>query len=141
MRKVSSVDFAIQHNGLYVVKLEDVPRHIACIYRPNFEYSVCSALLKYFKDNGVKIHISGGIYGKHSEHIKLPVDATIPSYGKKPYYTAVSKWAIGDGQIKQDFMCYDRKMANMPNTGFYENGIAYGIIEKGNNQYSQIMKK
>ena len=62
-RKVTSVDFALKHNGLYYVTLNNLPRHISAIFKPNKPYSLCSAIIKYLHNNNVKIEISGGMYG------------------------------------------------------------------------------
>lgn len=63
LRKVTSVEFAVKHNGLYYVRLYKLPSHISAIFQENKPYSLCSAIIKYLRNNNVQIEISGGMYG------------------------------------------------------------------------------
>jgi hypothetical protein len=63
LRKVTSIDFAIKHNGLYCVTLFNIPQHISWLFKEAKEYSLCSAIIKYLRDNRVTIQITGGMYG------------------------------------------------------------------------------
>ena len=49
-----------------------MPRFIKIVLGERESYSLYSNIIKFLVDNGSKIEIFGGMYGKYSKHITLP---------------------------------------------------------------------
>lgn len=95
-RKVTSVDFAIEHNGIYMCELpyDDLPAPIKVVLGGSYQQMLYSNVIKFLKDRNVIVKIFGGMYGKHSKHITLSESAYKRHCGRKAYYTAFSKYGI-----------------------------------------------
>jgi hypothetical protein len=97
-RKVTSVDFAIEHNGIYMCELpyDDLTPSIKAVLGGSYRQMLYSNVIKFLKDRGVIVRVFGGMYGlkKHSKHITLSKEAYEKYCGRYAYYTAFSKYGI-----------------------------------------------
>ena len=66
-----------------------------------------SSIIKFLKNEGVKLTIIGGFYGNKSFEIKYEDEHKIEYNGRKPYYTAHSKYACDSDFLIENFVCHD----------------------------------
>ena len=108
-RKVTSVQFAIEHNGIYMCEIPyDVHPSIKAVLCGHHRSMLYSNVIKFLKDRNVDVKIFGGMYGKYSKHITLSESAYKKHCGRKAYYTAFSKYGIVSDSFDQKIHCADK---------------------------------